>query len=120
MPAPLTIAARRAMVEELVRQEPGISARTIAARLGVGKDTIRRDLDALETTQRQTVPPSAASTPDDAPEHATLVLELDEPLRQALAVLRGRLGAPDTDKQNRAAARAAIHAMADIILEEQA
>ncbi|MGW6910272.1 DeoR family transcriptional regulator [Streptomyces sp. NPDC054940] len=68
MPAPLTIAARRAMVEELLRQEPGISARNIAARLGVGKDTIRRDLDAIATAQRQTAPEPAPSEPEPAPD----------------------------------------------------
>lgn len=116
MPAPLTIAARRTMVEELVRQEPGISARTIAARLGVGKDTIRRDLDAIEKAQSQTTPQPDPAAPDDAPERATLVLVLDEPLRQALAVLRGRLGAADTPEQNVTAVRGAIRAVADSLL----
>ncbi|MFJ9114459.1 HTH domain-containing protein [Streptomyces sp. NPDC102394] len=119
MPAPLTIAARRAMVEELVRQEPGISARTIAGRLGVGKDTIRRDLDALQTAQSQTAPQTPAAQPETAPERATLVLILDEPLRQALAVLRGAMNAPDTEDFNVSAARAAIRSVADTILEQQ-
>ncbi|MET7776297.1 HTH domain-containing protein [Streptomyces mirabilis] len=124
MPAPLTIAARRAMVEELRRQEPDISARKIAARLGVGKDAIRRDLDAIETDQRQRATVAAAAAPDPeppapggAPEEATLVLVLDEPLRQALAVLRATQGGADTEAANRSAARAAIRAMADIVLE---
>ncbi|MFF5435186.1 HTH domain-containing protein [Streptomyces griseofuscus] len=128
MPAPLTIAARRAMVEQLMRQEPGISQRTIAARLGVGKDTVRRDVDAIETEQRQRAPePPAAgldpapeppgAAPEAAPDADRLVLILDEPLRQALAILRATRGAPSTAKQNEAAARAAIRAVADSILE---
>ncbi|WP_426570448.1 helix-turn-helix domain-containing protein [Streptomyces canus] len=129
MPAPLTIAARRAMVEELMRQEPGISARNIAARLGVGKDTIRRDIAELETAQRQAAPASAAADPQRAPhtpQGATegapddrIVLILDAPLRQALAVLRATVGAPDTPEQNQAAARAAIRSVADTVLEAQ-
>ncbi|MFF3848023.1 helix-turn-helix domain-containing protein [Streptomyces sp. NPDC002328] len=122
MPPPLTIAARRAMVQELMRQEPGISARTIAGRFGVGKDTIRRDIDAIETEQRQrateTTPPASDPAPD-APERDTLVLHLDEPLRQALAVLRATRATPDTPEHNAAAARAAIRAMADTVLEVQ-
>jgi hypothetical protein len=119
MPAPLTIAARRAMVEELLRQEPDISARNIAARLGVGKDTIRRDLDAIEAEKRQRAPEQPAAEPQPAPDTDRLVLVLDEPLRQALAVLRARVGAPDVPKQNERAARAAIRAMADTVLEAQ-
>ncbi|MCI3277500.1 helix-turn-helix domain-containing protein [Streptomyces cylindrosporus] len=90
MPAPLTIAARRAMVEELLRQEPGISARTIAARLGVGKDTIRRDLAAIEAAQRQAASEPAAKEPDPAPDapapNAVSAPRdpLDEPLRRWL------------------------------------
>ncbi|HEY6117372.1 MAG TPA: HTH domain-containing protein [Candidatus Dormibacteraeota bacterium] len=124
MPSPLTIAARRAMVEELRRQEPGISARKIGARLGVGKDTILRDIDEIETEQRQRAGQAAAATPDPAPptpeaarQDDTVVLQLDEPMRQALAVLRSTRGRPDTPAENVAAARAAIRAMADTIVE---
>lgn len=128
MPAPLTIVARRAMVEELRRQEPDISARQIAARLGVGKDTINRDLDVIEAEQRQRAaeaattdqapaPAAPTTAPDDAPDADRLVLVLDAPLRQALADLRATRGAPDTPKQNGAAARAAIRAMADTVIE---
>lgn len=123
MPAPLTIAARRAMVEELRRQEPDISARKIAARLGVGKDAILRDIDVIETEQRQratAVASTAAPTaPGPAPQGDTVVLRLDEPLRQALAVLRATRGAADTPAQNTAAARAAIRAMADTVIAVQ-
>ncbi|MEW2250419.1 helix-turn-helix domain-containing protein [Streptomyces sp. NPDC006975] len=117
MPAPLTIAARRAMVEQLMRQEPGISARTIAVRLGVGKDTIRRDIAEIEEEQRQRAPQPPATQPSGAPASGALLLVLDEPMRQALAVLRATRGAPDTQEQNVAAARAAIRAMADTVIE---
>ncbi|MFF9238411.1 helix-turn-helix domain-containing protein [Streptomyces sp. NPDC014776] len=117
MPAPLTIAARRAMVEQLMRQEPGISARTIAARLGVGKDTIRRDIAEIEEEQRQRAPQPPSVQTGGAPASDALLLVLDEPMRQALAVLRATRGAPDTQEQNVAAARAAIRAMADTVME---
>lgn len=124
MPAPLTIAARRAMVEQLTRQEPDISARKIAGQLGVGKDTILRDLDAIQAEKRQRLAaaasaaePAAPPAPLDAPEADRLVLILDEPLRQALAVLRATVDAPDTEGQNIKAARAAIRSVADTVLE---
>lgn len=117
MPAPLTIAARRAMVEQLQRQEPGISARKIGARLGVGKDAILRDIDAIETERRQRAAEAAAVAAVDEPEGDSLVIRLDGPMRQALAVLRATGGAADTPKQNVAAARAAIRAMADTVIE---
>ncbi|MCQ9178555.1 helix-turn-helix domain-containing protein [Streptomyces sp. IBSBF 2953] len=89
MPAPLTIAARRAMVEELRRRQPDISARQIAARLGVGKDAVRRDIGAIEAEQRQraavvaaAAAPSAPDPTPTAPHGDTVVLQLDEPLRQ--------------------------------------
>ncbi|MET9086133.1 helix-turn-helix domain-containing protein [Streptomyces sp. NPDC004237] len=78
MPAPLTIAARRAMVKELLRQEPGISARQIAGRLGVGKDAIRRDLAAIESEQRQPAPQQPPAEPEPAPD-APQRKELDAP-----------------------------------------
>lgn len=124
MPAPLNMTARRAMVAELRRQEPDISARTIAARLGVSKDTVLRDIAESDTDQRQRAaeaepvsPDSAPPSTADAPEDDTLVIRLDEPMRQALAVLRAQVGAPDTPGQNRAAARAAIRSVADTVLE---
>lgn len=126
MPAPLNMAARRAMVEQLRRQEPGVSARQIADRLGVGKDTILRDIAAIEAEQRQRAAEGAVSAPVAAPtapvvepERDTLVLQLDEPLRQALAVLRAQVGTADTEVANRRAARAAIHSVADTLLEEK-
>jgi len=125
MPAPLTMTARRAMVAELRRQEPGISARKIADRLGAGKDTILRDIAEIETEQRQRAAEAAASAasaeppaPPDAPEGDTLVIRLDEPMRQALATLRAAVGSPDTPTANRRAARAAIRAMADHFAEQ--
>lgn len=126
MPAPLNMAARRAMVDELRRQEPDISARKIADRLGVGKDTILRDIAEIETEQRQRAAEVAAAAapaepppPPAAPENDTIVIRLDEPMRQALATLRATVGSPDTPTANVRAARAAIHAMADHFAEQQ-
>ena len=121
MPAPLNMAARRAMVEELRRQEPDISARKIAARLGVGKDAILRDIAEIETEQRQRaaeVAAAAAPAEPPAPESDTIVIRLDEPMRQALATLRATVGAPDTPTANGRAARAAIQSMADHFAEQ--
>ena len=92
----------------MIQEEPKLSARAIAAELGVGKDTILRDLRAI-----------GQSAPDDAPDGDTLVLVLDEPLRQALAVLRATLGGADTPEQNERAARAAIRATAQTFREAQ-
>ncbi|MGW1796890.1 HTH domain-containing protein [Streptomyces sp. NPDC001984] len=103
------IAARRAKVRQIRQEDPQLSASDIGRRLGVSKDTVLRDLRALEQ-----------SAPDSAPHDADrLVLVLDEPLRQALAVLRAKVGSPDTQAANERAARAAIRVVADTILEEQ-
>ncbi|MEU7466294.1 MULTISPECIES: helix-turn-helix domain-containing protein [Streptomyces] len=117
MPVPLTIAARRAMVEQLRRQEPSLSARKIADRLGVSKDTILRGLAEIAAEECQRAQQPAAAEPEPAPDAVRLVLILDEPLRQALAVLRATCGAPDTAEQNEVAAP--IRAVADSILEAQ-
>ncbi|MER6531175.1 helix-turn-helix domain-containing protein [Streptomyces sp. NPDC001508] len=110
MSQPLTMTARRAKVAQLLAHDPGMSARAIAAKLGVGKDTIRRDMDALRAADAPVEPPAPLNGD-------VLVLALDDGLRQALAVLRARLNAPDNEEQNHAAARAAIRATADAVLE---
>ncbi|MEU9208519.1 DeoR family transcriptional regulator [Streptomyces sp. NPDC048415] len=115
----MTVATRQALVRQLIEQDPTLSTRAIAAQVGVGKDTVRRDLDAIRQSQQQAAPQPAADEPDPAPDGDCLVLVLDAPLRHALAVLRAGLGAPDTERQNRAAARAAIRSVADTLLEEQ-
>ncbi|MCQ9186646.1 hypothetical protein KMT30_47935, partial [Streptomyces sp. IBSBF 2953] len=61
--------------------------------------------------------PSAPDPTPTAPHGDTVVLQLDEPLRQALAVLRDSRGRPDTHAENVAAARAAIRAVADTLAE---
>jgi transposase len=71
---------------EAVRQfdDQGLSARAIATRLGVGKDTVRRDLEAL----RQAAPPATPVPDDGAPVRADrLTMVLDGTLREDLAVL---------------------------------
>ncbi|MGI5135865.1 HTH domain-containing protein [Streptomyces sp. CA-106110] len=96
------VAHRRTRVRQILEEEPQLSARAIADRLGVGKDTVLRDMRAIRQT---------------APDADQLVIVLDESLRQALAVLRGTRGRPDNHRENEAATRAAIRAMADIVLE---
>jgi DeoR/GlpR family transcriptional regulator of sugar metabolism len=113
----MTVATRRALVRQLIAQDPTLSTRNIAARVGVSKDTVRGDLAAIRQEDAQASPEPAASLPEPSPEADRLVLVLDEPLRQALAVLRATRGAPDTQKQNEAVARAAVRAVADTVLE---
>ncbi|MFD5468859.1 HTH domain-containing protein [Streptomyces sp. NPDC127105] len=48
---------RRARVAELRRAEPELSHREMAQRLGLSKDTVRRDLEAIEQGVEQTAPP---------------------------------------------------------------
>ncbi|WP_406168912.1 DeoR family transcriptional regulator [Streptomyces sp. NBC_00996] len=115
----MSVATRRALVRQLADQDPTLSTRAIAAQIGVSKDTVRRDLDEMRREQTQPAPDGAAAEPDDAPDSDRLVLVLDEPLRRALAALRATVGAPDTPEQNVAAARAAIRATADAVLEAQ-
>ncbi|MEV6296258.1 HTH domain-containing protein [Streptomyces sp. NPDC051896] len=101
----MTVATRRALVRQLIAQDPTLSTRNIAAQVGVSKDTVRGDLAAIRQEDAQASPEPAASLPEPSPEADRLVLVLDEPLRQALAVLRATRGAPDTQKQNAAVAR---------------
>lgn len=134
-PEPLTGAQRRAEALRLSRDE-GLSLRDIGKRLGISKDAASRDIKAAKLEEAQaaqaaaeTVRDSAETSqettdgadetpaaPDDG-DRDTLVLVLDEPLRQALAVLRSTRGGPDTPEQNQRAARAAIRAMADTVLD---
>ncbi|WP_137991241.1 helix-turn-helix domain-containing protein [Streptomyces vilmorinianum] len=59
--APAADAAARATRRERVRHlaDQGKSARAIAAELGVGKDTVRRDLEALRQEAPADAPPKA-------------------------------------------------------------
>jgi transposase-like protein len=62
----MTREERRAAVRRLA--QPGTSARAIATILGVGKDTVRRDLEALAQAGAPTGEPLAQPVaPDDAP-----------------------------------------------------
>jgi hypothetical protein len=78
----------------------------IAAELGVSRETVRRDL-------QNPPPPAPAAVGPDVEGGEVLVLRLDEPLHISLATLREVCNGPDTEAQNVAAARAAIHATAD-------
>jgi DNA-binding transcriptional MocR family regulator len=115
----MTVATRRALVRQLKEQDSTLSARNIADQIGVGKDTVLRDLRAIETAQRQPAPEPPPAEPEHAPQDDRIVLVLDAPLRQALAILRAQVRQPDTPDANAKAARAAIRAVADHIHEEQ-
>lgn len=59
----MTRADRRTLVRQL--HEQGLSRRAIADRLGIGKDTVRRDLAAIERqAAEETAPPDAPGAPD--------------------------------------------------------
>ncbi|WND33981.1 HTH domain-containing protein [Streptomyces sp. BB1-1-1] len=117
-PPAMTVDVRQSLVRQLIEQDPTLSARKIAGQIGVGKDTVRRDLEAIRREDAAAAPQPAPSEPEPAPDDDRLVLVLDEPLRQALAVLRASRARPDTHRENVAAARAAIRAMADTITEQ--
>jgi transposase-like protein len=62
----VTRADRRTLVRQL--SEEGLSARAIAERIGVGKDTVRRDLAALERRSATQGAPSSEPRTPDAPQ----------------------------------------------------
>lgn len=101
-------ATRQIIVAHLT--DDGMDIGEIASELGVSRETVRRDLHNRPPKPATASP--AAEAPDVAPGEA-LVLRLDEPLRGSLAVLRQVCNGPDNAAQNVAAARAAIHAVAD-------
>ncbi|WP_330348138.1 hypothetical protein [Streptomyces sp. NBC_00582] len=59
----MTRADRRTLVRQL--HEQGLSRRAIGERLGVGKDTVRRDLDAIKRQDEcESAPPAAPAAPE--------------------------------------------------------
>ncbi|MFF0790395.1 DeoR family transcriptional regulator [Streptomyces spiralis] len=118
-PPAMTVAPRRALVRQLIAQGPTLSTRNIAAQVSVSKDTVRGDLAAIRQEDAEASPEPAASAPEPSPDTDHLTLVLGEPLSQTLAVLRAARGAEDTTKQNEAAARAAIRAMANTVRDAQ-
>ncbi|MBZ6259728.1 HTH domain-containing protein [Streptomyces olivaceus] len=58
---------RRARVARLRHNEPDLSHRDIAQRLGISKDTVRRDLEALDADVAQTAPAVDEAHAQDAP-----------------------------------------------------
>ncbi|WP_435252067.1 helix-turn-helix domain-containing protein [Streptomyces tendae] len=58
---------RRAKVAQLRKDEPDLSHRDMAQRLGISKDTVRRDLEALDADVAQTAPPADETQTPDAP-----------------------------------------------------
>ena len=57
---------RRARVAELRQAEPDLSHREMAQRLGLSKDTVRRDLEAIEEDVAQSAPPAERPEPAGA------------------------------------------------------
>lgn len=88
----------------------GMSPQEIAGELGISRETVRRDL--LNAPPAET----RGEAPDVVPGSA-LVLPLDDALREALVVLRSVRNGADTERQNVAAARAAVRAMADAVID---
>ncbi|MFJ2477093.1 HTH domain-containing protein [Streptomyces sp. NPDC087659] len=93
--------ARRTLVRQLADQD--MSARAIALKIGVSKDTVRRDLDALRQdaapVAQTDAPPAPAPAPPaqvGAPGGARLELDLDDQLRRDLATI-ARTGVPAPD-----------------------
>ena len=105
-PPAMSIATRRALVRQITDGDPTLSARAIAAQVGVSKDTVRRDLAEMRLAQSQTARGQAAVEPyptPDAPHGApdapstqsedaptppsSLVIELDGQLRRDLATM---------------------------------
>lgn len=117
-PPAMTVDVRQALVRQLTTADPTLSARKIAGQIGVSKDTVLRDLEAIRQADSQPAPEPPPAEPETAPDDR-LVLVLDEPLRRALAVLRATVGAPDTPEQNVASARAAIRSVADSVREQR-
>lgn len=84
-------AARRATVRQLA--DRGMSARAIAAELGVGKDTVRRDLRDLEALTRATSatapePDAPPAAPPAEPERAGIFVPLTGAVPGAVLALR--------------------------------
>ncbi|MGW1001773.1 hypothetical protein [Streptomyces sp. NPDC002520] len=98
-PPAMTVATRRALVRQLRADDPTLSARKIAGQVGVGKDTILRDLEAISQEDAQAAPEpdavepeGAPDAPDGAPADAPpdadrLTVALDDQLRTGLTVL---------------------------------
>jgi predicted ArsR family transcriptional regulator len=116
------IAARRAAVAAM--RDRNMTNQAIAAELGVGETTVRRDLAAIDAERATATPtpaPAPAATPrHDAPPRRHLDLEVDDALADALRTLVAAVpGARHDLATYRAAARAAIRSVADSIRDEQ-
>lgn len=66
---------RRKRVAQLRRDEPDLSVRAMAQRLGLSRDTVRRDLEELERQGAQSAPPGREGAPD--------VVQRDAPVAQS-------------------------------------
>ena len=59
---------RRTRVADLRQAEPDLSQREMAERLGLSKDTVRRDLEAIDRELAQSAPPAQEPTAQTAPQ----------------------------------------------------
>ena len=98
MSTPVAVAQRRANVRRLSRS--GASARAIAAQLGIGKDTVRRDLAWYELPLAERVAQRVAQT-DEAVRQARAAAQAAADMRPAHVVAD-----PDTARRWRDALRA--------------
>lgn len=69
---------RRARVAKLRQEAPDLSHRDMAQRLGISKDTVRRDLEALDAEVAQTAPPADETQAPDAPPVAHTAPQVSE------------------------------------------
>ncbi|MFD6035277.1 DeoR family transcriptional regulator [Streptomyces griseoincarnatus] len=60
-------AARRARLARLLKDEPHLTRKELAQRLGLKKDTLRRDLAAIEEARAQKAQAARAESADDTP-----------------------------------------------------
>jgi DNA-binding CsgD family transcriptional regulator len=58
---------RRRKVADLRVAEPGLSLRQMAKRLGISRDTVRRDLDDIDRASSQTAPQASEGAAESAP-----------------------------------------------------
>ncbi|MDX3024045.1 HTH domain-containing protein [Streptomyces acidiscabies] len=98
----MTRADRRTLVRQLNAE--GLSARRIAERLKVGKDTVRRDLEAIASEDAQQAAPPGAPDVPDAPQVGGDVADGAAP-QDAPPAGPGAAGAPDGDAPDAPVAR---------------
>ncbi|MGA5076226.1 helix-turn-helix domain-containing protein [Streptomyces griseoincarnatus] len=96
---------RRSRLAQLRQAEPDLSQRDMAQRLGVSKDTVRRDLEALDAEAAQSAPPvDQAAAPDAEPvAHAAPQASAEAAPPRATTVAAVAQPAPPVDLPRRVA-----------------